>query len=198
MLFSDEQNVFDETVAYDLPRGSTTLVDRQQDPTPNAAERVDRLHIHFHPVKGQEKAMAAHLTDDVAAPFAKQDAVLKVRLHLPERHDNGVPNPPAPDVKHAVEVERATLAFLEIAFESPLERRRFLASAVFARTLRSQASVVASATAFAVSGVYTFVRDGQLTTAGLRGSRAAELITRLGALNQLSPEVERLLRTGNL
>lgn len=36
------------------------------------------------------------------------------------------------------------------------------------------------------------MRDGRLTTAGLRGSRPAELITRLAALNQLTPEVERL------
>jgi hypothetical protein len=32
-----------------------------------------------------------------------------------------------------------------------------------------------------VSGVVTFVRDGRLTDAGLRGSRVAELITTLVA-----------------
>lgn len=37
LLFGDEQNVFEETVAYDLPHGSRTLVDRQPDPTPNGA-----------------------------------------------------------------------------------------------------------------------------------------------------------------
>jgi hypothetical protein len=40
-----------------------------------------------------------------------------------------------------------------------------------------------------VSGVYTYVRDGVITTAGLRGSRTAELIERIGAVNQTWGEV---------
>ena len=42
-----------------------------------------------------------------------------------------------------------------------------------------------------MSGVYTYVHAGELTTAGLRGSRAAELIKKLGAVNQTQPEVVR-------
>jgi hypothetical protein len=42
-----------------------------------------------------------------------------------------------------------------------------------------------------VSGVYTYVRDGVITTAGLRGSRTAELIERIGAFNQTRDEVTR-------
>ena len=43
-----------------------------------------------------------------------------------------------------------------------------------------------------MSGVYTYVFDGQITTAGLRGSRAAELIDYLGATNQLTSDVSEL------
>ena len=40
-----------------------------------------------------------------------------------------------------------------------------------------------------MTGFYTFVRDGQPTTAGLRGSRPAELIDAIGAANQLAPAI---------
>ena len=46
--------------------------------------------------------------------------------------------------------------------------------------------------AFLVAGIYTYVRDGVITTAGLRGSRTAELIERIGAVNQTRDEVTRL------
>ena len=49
-----------------------------------------------------------------------------------------------------------------------------------------------------MSHVCTFVRDGRLTDAGLRGSRTAELITTLAALNQVSDDVRHLMRTGTL
>ena len=45
VLFSDEQNMFAATVAYDLPQGSTTLVDRIADPIPNSEDGLDRLQI---------------------------------------------------------------------------------------------------------------------------------------------------------
>ncbi|WP_205782293.1 hypothetical protein [Methylobacterium sp. XJLW] len=57
---------------------------------------------------------------------------------------------------------------------------------------------MAHASPFAVSGVYTYVRDRQLTLAGLRGSRPAQLIEKLGALNQVADDVCHLLRTGTL
>jgi hypothetical protein len=84
------------------------------------------------------------------------------------------------------------------AFESPLARRRFFESQTFQATLAGQTKHIAQLKAFAVSGLYTYVRDSQLTTAGLRGSRAAELIDYLGAANQRGSDVEHLLLTGTL
>jgi hypothetical protein len=46
--------------------------------------------------------------------------------------------------------------------------------------------------------MYTYVRDKHLTLAGLRGSRAAQLIVRLGAVNQTTEEVRHLLFNGRL
>ena len=79
---------------------------------------------------------------------------------------------------------------MEVAFGNPVARRRFFESEAFKNTLAGQARHIRSLKAFAVSGVYTYVVDGEMTTAGLRGSRAAELIEYLGAINQLEREVE--------
>ena len=189
LLFSDEQNVFAETIAYDLPDGSQTLVDRQPDPTPNGTDPFDRVHVHLNPRDGQDVAEVATRLAEIAAA---SDEVSKVRLHLPSPYDNAQPSPPAPRVAHTVSHGRLRLAILELAFTGSLARRRFFDSDAFTATLDQQRTVLAHATAFAVSGVFTFVRDATLTTAGLRGSRVAELIDDLAAANQTSDEVARL------
>ncbi len=87
---------------------------------------------------------------------------------------------------------------LEIAFVDPLQRRQILASPAFLDLQGDQSKHVSKVAVFKVSGVYTYIRDGNLTTAGLRGSRAAELIRALGAINQVQPEVVKLLKSGKL
>jgi hypothetical protein len=124
--------------------------------------------------------------------------VVKVRLHAPEPHDNSSPNPPAPNVAHTMPAERVRLAIVEVAFTSTLARRRVHASPTFQDSLPDQGRLVSHLASFSVSGVHTFVRDSQLTTAGLRGSRVAELIDDLAAANQVDADVTHLMRTGHL
>lgn len=195
ILFADEQNMFAATVAYALPGGSRTLVDRIADPIPNGDDGFDRIHVHFGAADDDAATFGAFMTG-FAEVLAADHAVLKLRLHLPDRYDNAAPAPPAPHVDHRVPPERALIAVIELAFESPLTRRAFLASDTFTATQAGQRAHIAHVAAFAVSGVYTYVRDGQLTTAGLRGSRQARLIERLGATNQLAADVQALMRTG--
>ena len=195
ILFADEQNMFAATVAYALPKGSTTLVDRVAEPSPNADDGLDRIHIHFGAAHDDAAAFGERMTR-LAGALAADTAVLKVRLHLPDAYDNSKPAPPAPNVDHDVPAERALLAVLELAFVSPLTRRSFYASDVFADACKGLAEHVAYATGFAVSGVYTYVRDKTLTLAGLRGSRSAQLIEKLGAVNQVADDVRRLLLKG--
>ncbi|WP_076070735.1 hypothetical protein [Sphingomonas montana] len=197
ILFADEQNMFAATVAYALPNGSWTLVDRLPDATPNGDDGIDRIHVHLGAADGDADAFAEYMTG-FARQLAADPAVLKLRLHLPDRYDNADPAPPAPNVDHAVPTERTLIAVLDLAFESPIARRAFFESETFVATRVEQKAHIAHATAFAVSGVHTYVRDGQLTTAGLRGSRAAQLIERLGANNQLAADVAGLMRTGTL
>jgi hypothetical protein len=198
ILFSDEQNIFDESVAYDSPGGSTTFIDRSPDPIPNAAETADHLHIHFHAAHDDHAAFSKYFHHDYASALAEQEAVLKLRVHIPEPHDNRKPNPPAPNVEHSVRPSRVSLAVMEIVFANPFIRRTFLASKVYEKMLEAQKEHVSHLSAFRVSGVFTYIRDGVLTTAGLRGSRAAELIRDLGAINQVTLDVDRLLHTGKL
>ncbi|WP_219815468.1 hypothetical protein [Arthrobacter sp. B0490] len=198
ILFSDEQNVFEETAAYPLPAGSTTVFDHQLDATPNGQDTLDRLHVHFTPKAGQASALATYLREDFAGVARESQEVVKVRVHAPDDHDNSTPNPPAPNVEHTVIGDRVSLVILEIAFIDPLARRRFYASPEYQSTLTHQEDLAAFITAFPVSGVFTFVRDGELTTAGLRGSRVAELITAMAASNQVEPAVQTLMHTGRM
>ncbi len=197
VLFADEQNVFAETVAYALPKGSTTLVDRLAEPSPNADDGLDRLQIHFGAAHDDAAAFAERIRK-FAGSLAAESVVLKVRMHLPEVYDNAKPAPPAPNVDHEVPRERCLMAFMELAFASPLGRRIFYASDAFAKASADLGKHVAHATAFAIRGVYTYVRDKQLTLAGLRGSRPAQLIEQLGAHNQVTEDVRHLLATGKL
>ncbi|MFV0923476.1 hypothetical protein BSZ14_03355 [Sphingomonas sp. Sph1(2015)] len=197
VLFSDEQNVFAATVAYSLPRGSQTLIDRIADPIPNGNDAFDRMHVHFGPGDKDPKGFAAFMAE-FAARLAADPALLRVRLHVPEAYDNADPAPPAPDVAHTVPSERERLVVLDLTFATPLARRSFFASDGFHHTIDGQREHIGHVTAFAVSGMYTYVRDKKLTLAGLRGSRAAQLIERLGAVNQTSDDVRHLLLTGRL
>lgn len=196
ILFSDEQNMFEETLAYDLPEGSKKFVNRLNDNTFNGTDTYDRIHVHFSPRAGLSE-LHEYLSSELGAVLSNADEVLKLTLHLPPPFNNDGMHPPAPNVAHIASDARAELAVMEIAFESPLARRRFFQSEVFQSTLTGQANHIAQLKAFAVSGLYTYVNDKKLTTAGLRGSRAAELIEYLGANNQLSPEVEHLLLHGS-
>ncbi|WP_205782291.1 hypothetical protein [Methylobacterium sp. XJLW] len=121
ILFADEQNMFAATVAYALPKGSTTLVDRVADPSPNADDGLDRIHLHLGAAHDDVPAFGDRV-DRLARALATEDAVMRVRLHLPEPYDNAHPAPPAPNVGHEVPAERRLIAIVDLAFASPLER----------------------------------------------------------------------------
>jgi len=197
VLFADEQNMFAATVAYALPNGSRTLVDRSADPVPNGDDGLDRIHVHLGAAHADSERFG-HRIEELARALAGEDAVLRVRLHLPERYSNADPAPPAPEVAHDVPPERELVAVLDLAFATPLERRRFYASDAFQAAIQGLDRHVAYVSAFAVSGVYTYVRDKKLTLAGLRGSRPAQLIERIGAVNQTGEDVCHLVSTGRI
>jgi hypothetical protein len=131
-----------------------------------------------------------------ARHLASAPAVRKLRLHLPEPYDNARPSPPSPHGDHRVSDERKDIGVIEIAFSSALTAREFCEGETYRATIADQRRHLRSVGAFLVTGVYTYVRDGMITTAGLRGSQAAEIIERIGAVNQMRDEVTRCFVEG--
>ena len=54
VLFGDVFHLFEHIVAYNLPRGSLTLVDREPDGIPNGPDRLYRLHLHLNGGSGED------------------------------------------------------------------------------------------------------------------------------------------------
>ena len=186
ILYADERNLFSEAIAYVLPTGSLTMVDREEDGARNGPDRLHRVHVYMNRKPGTD---AERWLADSSASLAADPAVQKWKLHLPLPYDNAHPAPPSPDVGHSVEADRVNLAVAEVAFENARAAATFFTGACFQKMLRRQARHLDAMGAYLVTGFYTFVRDGVCTTAGLRGSRAAELIDRVGAANQLGPDI---------
>jgi hypothetical protein len=133
---------------------------------------------------------------DLAEALAEAPSIVKVRLHLPEPYHNSAPEPAAPEVDHQLPRARKHVAILEVAWTDRLAAEAWLRSDAYAAQAKALSSHVSDLGAFLVKGVYTFIRDGRLSTAGLRGSRPAALIEQLGAFNQISNEVTRLFQRG--
>ena len=188
VLFGDEFNLFAHAVAYDLPQGSQTLVDRQVDAIPNGPDELHRFHLHLN---GGSKDGFRSWLSAWARLLAAAPAVQKLRLHLPEPYDNAHPAPPSPFVDHWVSDERTNIGVIEIGFASAVAARAFFESGEYRATDAGQREFIQSAAAFPVTSIYTFVRDGAITTAGLRGSRPAQLIEQVGAANQTRADVTR-------
>ncbi len=179
ILFGDEINCFVGDAAFFLPDGSRTFVDRQADGIPNGPDHLHRLHVYMN---GSLDAEFNAWATGLAASYAGVPAVQKLRLHLPQPFDNANPQPPSP-VDHRVPDDMLKLAVMEIGFATALSARQFFESDHFKATVAGMSRHVHAMNAFLVTGVYTYVRDSVPTMAGLRGSRAAEIIERIGATN---------------
>lgn len=188
ILYADERNLFSEAVAYLLPNGSITFVDREQESVRNGPDRLHRVHVYMNRRLGDDPSK--WLTD-ISADLASNAVVQKWKLHLPTPYDNAHPAPPSPDVDHVVGPDRLNLAVAEVAFDNARTAQEFFLSGPFRKMLAGQERHIDALGTYLVTGFYTFVRNGVPTTAGLRGSRAAELIDTMGAANQLSPEIIR-------
>lgn len=186
ILYADERNLFSEAIAYFLPTGSSTMVDREEDGIRNGPDRLHRVHVYMNRKPGTD---ADRWLEDMSASLAADPAIQKWKLHLPDPYDNARPSPPSPDVGHHIEDERLNLAVAEVAFENARTAAEFFASSSVQKMVRHQHRHLSAIGAYLVTGFYTFVRDGVPTAAGLRGSRPAELIDTVGAANQLEPEI---------
>jgi hypothetical protein len=80
VLYADERNLFSEAIAYLLPTGSKTFVDREKDGIRNGPDRLHRIHVYMNRKAGTD---AARWLEDASTTLADDAAVQKWKVHLP-------------------------------------------------------------------------------------------------------------------
>ena len=193
ILMDDEHNIFSKAIGYVTNEGhSKTYVDGIAEGAPNGSLGIVKLHVMVKQAAGvSSEDFRKYLRDSFAASVIKSDQVLKFRLHLFEPPD--VSRPEAAGVVHAEAPEQQYQAAFEIAFRNRLDMETFFASDAYAAAVKDQAQYVRQVAPFPERNPYTFVYNGKMTLAGRRGSQTAELITLLGATNQLRDDIADLL-----
>lgn len=193
ILMDDEHNIFSKAIGYNTnPGNSVTYVDAIPNGEPNGDLGLLKFHIMLRKsAKASVSAFRQYLTESFASAIAPSEYVLKLRLHLFEEVDNSRPD--ADGVAHVEPPEQQYQAAIEIAFANPLEMEAFFASREYAAATKDFANYVEAFYPFPEQTAYTFVYDGKMTLAGQRSSTVAELISNIGATNQLKEDVSTLM-----
>ncbi|MGM3306264.1 EthD domain-containing protein [Anabaena sp. WFMT] len=193
ILMDDEHNLFRKAIGYNSsPGNSITYVDRIPTGDPNGETGVIKFHVMVKKANGAStEAFRRYLTETFAPKVSSSDSVLKFRLHLFEAVDNSRPD--AAGVGHYEPAEKQYHAAYEIAFANHLEREKFFASAEYLTAVKDAAKYIKQIQPFPERTAYTFVYNAQMTLAGQRSSSVAELITEIGAVNQLQEDIESLM-----
>jgi len=189
ILMADEHNLFRKAIGYiTAPGNSRTLIDGIEFGDPNGGVGAVKFHVLVR--KADQVGLGdfrQYMTERFAPAAAGSPHVLKFRLHLFEPLDTG--RPEAAGVVHDEAPEKQYHAAFEIGFRKPLAMEAFFASETYAAVAGELPKFVQKLAPFPERNVYTFVYDGRMTVAGQRGSRAAEVIDSLGALNQLKDDI---------
>jgi EthD domain len=193
ILMDDEHNIFNKAIGYNSSGGnSITYVDGIPSGQPNGA--LDLLKFHIMVKKSPNVSVTAlrqYFRETFAPSVSQSESVLKLRLHLFEAIDNSRAD--ASGVSHFEAPEEQYQAAIEIAFANPLEMEKFFASREYAIAIRDLARYVQRFLIFPERTAYTFVYDGKMTLAGQRSSTVAELISNIGATNQLKEDITNLM-----
>jgi hypothetical protein len=198
ILMDDEHNLFRKAIGYNTnPGNSITYVDRISTGDPNGEVGAIKFHVLVKKADSvSTDAFRRYLTDTFAPKVSSSDAVLKLRLHLFEEVDNSRPD--AAGVSHYEPEAKQYHAAYEIAFANHLEREKFFASSEYAAATQDAARYIKQIQPFPERTAYTFVYNSQMTLAGQRSSSVAELITEIGAVNQIKEDIESLMLNYNV
>ncbi|MDJ0843105.1 EthD domain-containing protein [Crocosphaera sp.] len=193
ILMDDEQNLFSKAIGYNTSRGnSITYLDRIENKTPNGALGLTKLHVLVKKADGVSvDSFRQQMKEQFAANVVQHQSVLKFRLHLFDAVDNSRPD--AAGVVHFEPPENQYQAAFEIAFSDALTMREFLLSNEYQLAVSNFSQFVKEMAIFPERTAYTFVYDGQMTLAGQRSSSVAELITNIGAINQVQDNIKQLM-----
>jgi hypothetical protein len=193
ILMDDEHNLFRKAIGYNTsPGNSITYVDGIANGDPNGSLGIPKFHVMVKQADSvKTEVFRNYLKNTFAPSVASSDLVLKLRLHLFEEVD--ATRPDAAGVAHAEPKELSYQAAFEIAFSNRLEMETFFASDVYQTATADQAKYVKQICPFPERDPYTFVYNGEMTLAGQRSSTVAQLITRIGAVNQLKSDITNLM-----
>jgi hypothetical protein len=193
ILMDDEHNLFSKAVGYNTsPGNSKTYVDGIEMGDPNGKVNAMKLHVMVKKADAVSvDDFRKYMKESFAPNVVKSDLALKFRMHLFEEVDNTRPD--AAGVVHFEPEEKQYQAAFEIAFSNRLDMERFFASKEYAAAIEGQAKYVKQISPFPERTAYTFVYDSEMTLSGMRGSTSAQLITGIGATNQLKDDIVALI-----
>ncbi len=193
ILMNDERNLFNKAIGYNTsPNNSKTYLDRLTTGDPNG--KIDCLKMHVMLKKNQRVSLRdfrTYLSEYFAPAIILNNSVLKFRLHLFEEVDNS--RPEAGIVAHSEPLEKQYQAAWEIAFSNSLAKEKFFASADYLAAAENISQYIEQINPFPERTAHTFVYSGKMTLAGQRSSTVAELITEVGAINQLQEDIVALV-----
>ena len=193
ILMDDEHNIFSKAIGYVTNEGnSITFTDGIEEGAPNGRQGIVKFHVMVKQAdRVNTEDFRRYMRDNFATSVIKSDKVLKFRLHLFEPPD--VSRPDAAGVSHSEPPEKQYQAAFEIAFRNRLDMETFFASDEYATAVKNQTQYIRQIAPFPERDPYAFVYEGKMTLAGRRGSRTAELMTTLGATNQMRDDIAELL-----
>jgi hypothetical protein len=193
ILMDDEHNIFSKAIGYNTsPGNSKTYIDGIPTGDPNGEQDILKFHVLVKKADAVSvQQFRKYMTDTLAPAVVGSNSVLKFRLHLFEEVDNSRPD--AAGVSHYEPSDKQYQAAFEIAFANNLELEKFFASKDYVTAVKDQAKYVKQISPFPQRTAYTFVYDTQMTLAGQRSSTVAELITKIGAINQLKEDIVSLM-----
>lgn len=193
---SDEENIFEETISYQsFGRNSRTHLDRL-DPTPNGDHGATKFMVFLKKREGVDvTTFRAFLAKQLAPRLAENPNVLKLRLHLLEEYQNVdvVLDSKSGHVSHYKPPEMQYQAVYEMAFRDPLGMASLHDSSDWKDMVPEQRRHIREAHAGLVTKTYTWLYHGEMTLAALRTAAVADQIRRIGAINQLRPDVTNLM-----
>ncbi|BFM38834.1 nuclear transport factor 2 family protein [Synechocystis sp. LKSZ1] len=193
ILMADEYNIFSKAIGYNTsPGNSITYVDQVLDGAPNGPSGLQKYHCLLRKVDGVSVQEFRHFVRNRLVPvLTRSPQVLKCRLHLFDQVDNSRPD--AGPVAHLELPEQQYHGAIELAFANTLQLALLLDSPEYQVIAQDLPRYIKNFRPFPERSAYTFVYEGQLTLAGQRSATVADLITRIGAANQLKPDVTTLM-----
>jgi hypothetical protein len=189
----DEGNLFSKAIGYNTsPGNSITYVDKIYNGSLIGTTEVQKYHCPIRKAAGVSiQELRSYLTDKLAPIFTGYDRLLKFRFHLFEQVDSSRPDAGA--VSHTELPEQQYDAAIEVAFANNLDLALFLDSEAYRSALKDFPKYIKHFKPFPERSAYTFVYDAKITLAGQRSVAVANLIDRIGAVNQIKDNIVSLM-----